>query len=605
MDQPRADSAGRGLPSNTVRDTSGVPFGVVVAVLVVGVFVSSAPAIDGDFVYDDRKMAANPLSDGWDDVVLAFSRSSHDFLGAGGVQWASPTSFTYRPVTMVSLICVQAATNASPLAHHLMSLVLHITAMICVLVAVVGTGGRVPTIVAAGFWFVALHPVNAEAVFWINGRSDLMAGLFLAIFALTLKRAGQAGPSSWCRLRAPRSARAGFLRSHRGSQTALTVILAVLAAALGVLSKATFLPAAGVLVAAALLRGCASHGGWGAALQRVSIPAAALGAAALLYCVLRWAVSPEAAGAPVPGVLFAFETFSNVPRLVAIGVESVVVPFPRVMRLLNWEVSQPWTVAQVVSLGAAVTVGVYLLARRRYAHLVIAMGAVVVLAPTAAVCNYFWLGFDRYLYLPMVLLALAGLPVLAERLSRPARGVALPLAVATVVGVSFASFFAASFYEGHEEWVEAVVTQRPEEPTGYIMAANYLNEVGNKPAAAQVLGRMPVVPMPAALTHEAIEAASSSGRGDLLLRLVQQGIEQHPNSPNLVVDAMKLANGRGDWLRLAELSDRVLGRPRYCSKNIEILDDALSGGMRIGGDERRALERARERSKRCSTGLER
>jgi hypothetical protein len=118
------------------------PQAVSLASLGVAVLVVSFPAWTGSWIYDDWSMSRNPLMDDAGDLWRVFSRSSTDYLGwTPGREVAGST---YRPLSMFSLIAVQALFGRTPLPHHLLSVAMHLA---CVALLVRSVGGAL-----AGAW---------------------------------------------------------------------------------------------------------------------------------------------------------------------------------------------------------------------------------------------------------------------------------------------------------------------------------------------------------------------------------------------------------------------------------------------------------------------
>ena len=203
-------------------------------------FACASPGLFGTWVYDDQRMVDNPVYDGWDDVAAVFSRTALDYLIAPDSTEAVPRgSETYRPVTMLVLVSTHVIAQ-SALLHHLVGWLLHVTVAGLLLLALRQTLLRAGEPVGCTPWCLAtiflLHPVGVEAYVWINGRSDLMAGVFVMLAALVSLEAGSLEP-----------------RSGRLHQPSTLYLAAFVSAALAMGSKETALGALVAVWAAALL----------------------------------------------------------------------------------------------------------------------------------------------------------------------------------------------------------------------------------------------------------------------------------------------------------------------------------------------------------------
>lgn len=117
----------------------------------------------------------------------------------------------WHPLTTLSLMMDCQLFGVNPPAHHTINIIFHLLAAIALFLAIDSLTGQLwrSAFVAAVF---AIHPLRVESVAWIAERKDVLSGLF---FALTL--------FAW----------ASFARK----ETAWRYLLALLFAALGVLSK--------------------------------------------------------------------------------------------------------------------------------------------------------------------------------------------------------------------------------------------------------------------------------------------------------------------------------------------------------------------------------
>ena len=134
----------------------------------------------------------------FDDYVTPLNDPASQSLAA----WQAYLPVTLRPATKLSYALeAEAGLNSDPAARRIVSIaMLLISALLLALLAALlapVTGPSATTTIAAGFvcllWLV--HPVHADAVLLISGRTALLSGLFLlaALLALESRRPWLAG----------------------------------------------------------------------------------------------------------------------------------------------------------------------------------------------------------------------------------------------------------------------------------------------------------------------------------------------------------------------------------------------------------------------------
>jgi len=90
----------------------------------------------------------------------------------------APGPTYYRPLTILSLALDSAVYGNTPAGFHLTNLVIHLvsTGLLFLLLRARGCAGHA-AVLGAALW--ALHPRLTEAVAWISGRTDVLAGFFV------------------------------------------------------------------------------------------------------------------------------------------------------------------------------------------------------------------------------------------------------------------------------------------------------------------------------------------------------------------------------------------------------------------------------------------
>ena len=227
------------------------------ASLVLLVAVVYGRAVHHEFVFDDWHLVVG------NEVVTAPLSQIGDVIEhrLGGV--------SYRPVRMISyMVDYQLAGGIDAFVFHLTNLVYHGVAVLLLYalawLTLDGVGSQAARSAAALFAaaLFAVHPLGSEAVAYVSGRRDVLAGLFLLIGLI----------GWWLFCAELRKARLGVLRAG------FALVLALLGAGLAVGAKenAMVFPAlAGLLFVVSARRGDRPGGSsW--------VPAAALLVAALL-----------------------------------------------------------------------------------------------------------------------------------------------------------------------------------------------------------------------------------------------------------------------------------------------------------------------------------
>lgn len=519
------------------------------AVLSALVLFGARPALTGTWVYDDWTMEQNPLMEGARQALAVFTHNSDSYMSVTTGTPGLPTNPTYRPLPMLSFIAVTTLVGKRPLAHHALSVAFHLATLL-LLVRFASRRGRLSLSAAWLLGAFALHPALGEAWLWINGRSDAMAGVALAAAGLVLLR--------------PREGR----RPLVDGLILLPIFLA------GILCKETFLIAAAALVVASILTD---------EPQRVSLRERAtellrsgrrslptIGAfvcATATYFAARHATLRTTG--PALGGLTEFRLLpflDRAPRLLALAMETLLVPVPRSMRLLAWELDQPWTAAHLMLLVALVGALVLLGLRGKLRAAVLVLGAAATLLPVYLVSESetLWLGFDRYLYLPLVLLVLAALPTLvaSPRLGRFAqRRGSLAALGASLLLLTAASRGVAQCYRSNDHWILSMIELRPEEPTGYVLAAGAALDQGQPALAATMLDRLPTTDVPPPMVNALTAALVKLGRGAEAVAVQERACAHHPGSVDLQYQLFFLRGAQRRWSEALSLAEGLSRDP--------------------------------------------
>jgi protein O-mannosyl-transferase len=166
---------------NEHRAPRPILLALVAAVLVLAAY---APTIGAPFMWDDHQLVlgstfvreTSTFSDFFDTAF--FSQQETEPQGRG----------YYRPLTILSLALDHAihATNAG--GYHLTNLVLHVVNAL-LLLSLLRKAGASALAAALGATLWALAPRLTEAVAWVSGRTDVLAGTFVLLALLVVERA--------------------------------------------------------------------------------------------------------------------------------------------------------------------------------------------------------------------------------------------------------------------------------------------------------------------------------------------------------------------------------------------------------------------------------
>jgi hypothetical protein len=371
--------------------------------LVVALVVAAAwvPSLRNGFVWDDQY-----------DIIR--SDRLHHARAIGDVfvhhaMWSADQPetaiATYRPLALATLAVDYQIWQLRPAGYHATNVLLHVLATLAVLLALSALVGDWRWAAALALLF-ALHPANAEAVAWINGRSEMLALGFGAV-------------AVWA--------------AARGRFVLLAV--ALLAALLGKETAALFVP---VTVAVALLarheagqRSLTSGSATARAVRVAWRPVVAALAAAGAYAGLRgYALGHTALPAHAGGAAAALgAVWSRATVAALIPWRSAPIELSTFMGTLSPATRFAWTSGG--ALLSAITI--LLLIRRRWLPAIGLGWWLLAIAPTAAIAalDYPWPGLARWLYI-----GLPGLLVVVYAAARrlPARAL---LAGFTALAVVF------------------------------------------------------------------------------------------------------------------------------------------------------------------------
>jgi len=152
-----------------IRDSSKTNLFAVLCILA-AVFAAYHNALSNGLVHDDINLVVkNQLITSWSHLPDIFTSAYWEPLGiTGGL---------YRPVTILSYMLEYSIAGHNPLLYHLDNILLHYLCTVLVFLIVSRVTGKFAGGLIGSLLF-AVHPVHAEAVAWVSGRSDLLASFF-------------------------------------------------------------------------------------------------------------------------------------------------------------------------------------------------------------------------------------------------------------------------------------------------------------------------------------------------------------------------------------------------------------------------------------------
>lgn len=161
--------------------------GILLLGLVAVVFATFSPALEGTFVWDDHPLLAQNAALASGDFGQALERHYWDVFGA-----ETSHARYYRPLVTLSFMVDRRLHGLDPSGFHLTNLLLHLLATVAAFYYLRGVLGELlPAFAATLIW--ALHPSRAEAVAWISGRCDVLAGLLVLCSLIAFARAFELG----------------------------------------------------------------------------------------------------------------------------------------------------------------------------------------------------------------------------------------------------------------------------------------------------------------------------------------------------------------------------------------------------------------------------
>ena len=483
---------------------------------------ASFPALRGGRVYDDVALPAGPLVDELADLGRTFWLTSFDYRAAVESNPLDVSGVTYRPVSQASLI-LTAHLGGGMRAHHLTSLALH--ALTALLVGVAILRAKKPVWLALlGAGIVVAHPATIEAYAWVAGRADLVAGLCLVIVAVAI-------PAKLERVQP------------------LGLVVGAVALVAGTLAKETFVLLGPIVATRGLWAHGSTRNGRIAALLVALTPAISL--------ALMWTrIHQETVVIPDSADLLVW--LRRAPRVIGDATVTWLLPYRRAMRTLAFEAYSPVGATTILGCGAFGVAFAASLSEKKFGLALVLVGNAATLIVSSHVADHFWLGFDRFLYAPLVALVVTA----AESWETAPSALPRPAAFGLVVGVVVLAGIAhlsARAYSSQEAFVAALMRDRPNDPSGQFLESRRYARENDLIEALVVLEDAKPTTSPA-LERERAVRQFVTGHQELTSETMRRIETARPFEPMVAADALTVAIAKRHFFEIPSLAETANGR---------------------------------------------
>lgn len=483
-----ASSPSRGPEQSLGAVTSGtrsVRAGAGAAAVVLLLLLACLPAFQNGLVWDDiYVIEKGDVIFHAENLSKVFSRRTM-FISSNNATLPMAGAQTYRPLTASTFFWDAWMSGRSPTSYHVTNFVAHAfaTLLLLLLLRRMNTDAH-PALAMFGALMFGVSPELAEAHVWINGRSDLFAGLFAIGAAVVFERALRHASAT--------------IRNLGIAAGSLLVLAALLSkeSAFGLVFVLPWIPAAGATVRARVMT------------------MAATTVAAVIYFVMRThALDGVHASDGAPQMMTAL---LNAPILLADAASELLVPVRVSVRALSEDYASLGGAARLlITVSSTATLLVLAIAARRNERLRFGIAwFVVTLLPAAFVTTTMWPGFGRFLCLPAQGLGIVVVELVRMLIARLPQTETRALRLLAIGGILYVSLLAVRLHTYARVWHDEVTLYRqwieaqPDRPHGYAWLGMTYLEHGNERDAYEYLTR----------------AADRSPR-DLRFRAMAEGIE--------------------------------------------------------------------------------
>ncbi|MDD4956856.1 MAG: tetratricopeptide repeat protein [Candidatus Omnitrophica bacterium] len=145
-------------------------YAVLALMLVLGAIIYF-PSMQGGFVWDDGPLIVdNSFIKDISHVPDIFSR---DWGGGAGLQYGF-----YRPLTIMTYMFNHMVFGPDAFWYHALNVLMHVAVSYALFLMVMMLSGARPVAFFAAIMFL-VHPAQVDAVAYVSGRADMLAGLFI------------------------------------------------------------------------------------------------------------------------------------------------------------------------------------------------------------------------------------------------------------------------------------------------------------------------------------------------------------------------------------------------------------------------------------------
>lgn len=141
------------------------------AAILIACFAVYAPALDGDFLFDDD--------------IHVLENSVFEENGLLAIWLAPPADLNYWPVTWTSYWIDYQLWGFDPVGYHVVNILIHAASALLMWALLQRLGVPYPWFVAFVF---AIHPVNVQSVAWISQRKNVLSLFFFLLSWLAYLR---------------------------------------------------------------------------------------------------------------------------------------------------------------------------------------------------------------------------------------------------------------------------------------------------------------------------------------------------------------------------------------------------------------------------------
>jgi hypothetical protein len=202
------------------------------------------------------------------------------------------------------------------------------------------------------------------------------------------------------------------------------------------------------------------------------------------------------------------------------------------MQSLSWVLFGPWSTGDWFGIAIAFLSFSFLIYRRDWPGVAYWTGALLTLTPVVIVSGAFWMGFDRYLYMPSILALLALQPYVVRAASRT-RGSRLALCVLGIGLLGYATLQthrASESYANQEAYDQGLIRDHSDDPSIHYYFARMSSRRSDRTGLRKYLSSMPSPPWPRPiiiptykLAVEASDSVKTREAIDALVATVRKG----------------------------------------------------------------------------------